>query len=114
MAVKHVLIVDDHVESLVALRAVLEEAGHQVETYRGAAEARKAIDPLLVEIAILDVRMPGISGPEFARELLNLNRAIQIIFVTAYPVPEELKDIPNSSVLTKPLNISALLEIVWK
>ncbi|HNQ03164.1 MAG TPA: sigma-54 dependent transcriptional regulator [Thiobacillaceae bacterium] len=63
-----VLIVDDEVRSLEALRRTLEE-DFQVFTATGAAEARALMQRQAIHILLTDQRMPEVSGVEFLRQV---------------------------------------------
>lgn len=64
-----ILLVDDHVDTVLTLAAILRDEGHQVET---CADARQAVDLARrhgPDVCILDLVMPGRSGFDIAREL---------------------------------------------
>ncbi|MGW6055513.1 PP2C family protein-serine/threonine phosphatase [Streptomyces sp. NPDC055189] len=66
-----ILVVDDHEPNRFALGSVLRRAGHQVleaASGREALEVLHGADPL-PDIAIVDVRLPGVSGFELARQI---------------------------------------------
>src|SRR5438067_9379412 len=64
-----VLIVDDDQAIVAAEREVLAEHGIPVREAHDGAEALRAIDIESPAMIVLDVQMPGIDGPTFAREL---------------------------------------------
>jgi DNA-binding LytR/AlgR family response regulator len=51
---------------------------------RSGAEALALIDELTPTIAFLDIRMPGLSGLDVARQLIDSESAPRIVFVTAF------------------------------
>jgi len=60
-----VLIVDDERETLMLLRAILQEAG--LEVIGEAADGSRAIEAVAAlgrDVVLMDVRMPGMSGLE--------------------------------------------------
>src|SRR5580658_9043114 len=61
---------------------------------------------------ILDIAMPGMSGPELRRELLRRGHDIPTIFITAHPDFASLPDMREGVVdcLMKPFSETALLE----
>lgn len=82
-----VLIVEDHPADLKLMGAVLRTSGHIVSewiTVEGVAAAIAADAP---DIILLDLRLPGISGVAFVRQLKGAapTRDIPIVAVTAYP-----------------------------
>jgi PAS domain S-box-containing protein len=82
-----VLIVDDHPETLVALRAVLEDAGHRVVAASSGEAALKAVLRETPSLIFLDVVMPIMSGFEVAELLRQRERSsrVPIVFLTGTP-----------------------------
>lgn len=81
-----VMVVDDEPLARERLRRLLDELP-MVETVEEAASGEQAL--LLqaqqpVEVILLDIRMPGISGLEAAQRLAQLPRPPVVIFTTAY------------------------------
>ena len=62
-------IVDDDPSVGASFRFVLEAVGYQVRTYESAAEFLDGDDPTREGCMLLDVRMPGLSGPELQTRL---------------------------------------------
>ena len=80
-----ILIVDDRVENLIALEAILEQLGQRIER---AASGEEALRHLLTKdyaVIVLDVQMPGLNGFETAQLIKSRERSkhIPIIFLTA-------------------------------
>jgi len=65
----HILLVDDHDESLVVLKRLLERCGHTVATARTYAEAMDAAERRRCDLLISDVGLPDRSGLELMQEL---------------------------------------------
>src|SRR5438093_12242974 len=64
-----VLIVDDDVETLAAERQLLAESGFRVVEAHDGAEALQVVQDDPPAVVVLDVQMPGMDGPSFARGL---------------------------------------------
>ena len=106
---KRVLVVDDNGNNLTLEKDLLEVAGFEVfvakDTFSGITIARKEKP----DVIIMDVRLPDMRGSEAAR-ILRQNKetsGIPIVFVTASVMAEgreEIKDIPNSGFIGKPIN----------
>jgi CheY-like chemotaxis protein len=65
----HILLVDDHDESLIVLKRLLERCGHTVATARTYAEAMDAAQRARCDLLISDVGLPDRSGLELMQEL---------------------------------------------
>lgn len=82
---KRLLVVDDEAHLLRALEALLAGEGFEVTTARSGAEAMVKLAQSVPDLIISDIRMPGISGYELARQLRDSSRTalVPIIFLTA-------------------------------
>ena len=65
----HILLVDDHAESLFVLARLLEKAGHAVHAACDFAGAMKAASQRRFDLLISDVGLPDRSGLELMQEL---------------------------------------------
>lgn len=79
-----ILVAEDEAIIRLDLVETLEEEGYEVvaETGRGD-EALRLVDEVSPDLAILDVRMPGLDGIEVAREIVA-NRAAGVLILTAF------------------------------
>jgi serine phosphatase RsbU (regulator of sigma subunit)/CheY-like chemotaxis protein/anti-sigma regulatory factor (Ser/Thr protein kinase) len=80
-----ILLVDDHRESLTALRAVLEPLGEPLVLAESGEQALRALLHIECSLILLDVRMAGMDGLQTARIIRSRpgTRHIPIIFMTA-------------------------------
>src|SRR5258708_20263706 len=79
-----VCVVDDDESIRESLPDLVREFGFAVEAF-ASAEAFLASDRLThTDCLILDMRMPGMSGPELQRELTRRRHSIPIVFITAH------------------------------
>src|SRR5579863_1005629 len=80
-----ILLVDDHRESLAALRAVLEPLGEPLVLAESGEQALRALLHIECSVILLDVRMAGLDGLQTARIIRSRpgTRHIPIIFMTA-------------------------------
>lgn len=65
----HILLVDDHDESLFVLARLLEKCGHSVKTAKDYGEAMAAAAGERFDLLISDVGLPDRSGLELMQEL---------------------------------------------
>jgi DNA-binding NtrC family response regulator len=86
------LIVDDDPDVREVLAAAVEDAGVcHVETASSAAEALTLLERGVIEAAIIDATMPGVSGLELARQTMALGIPTLIISGD----PKYLEDVPE-------------------
>ncbi len=77
-----VLVADDSREFAEMLRATLQEAGFEVVTAYSGPAAMAAMRDHVVDAAVLDVLMPGISGDAVADRLRQLKPGLPILLMT--------------------------------
>jgi FixJ family two-component response regulator len=80
-----VSIVDDDETVRSALDALVRSLGYESRTFASAEAFLEQGGADDTDCAILDVRMPGMSGPQLQARLIETGRSIPIVFITAYP-----------------------------
>ena len=90
-----VLIVDDEIDMRLLVRVVLESAKHGIEVVGEAVDGLDAFTvfetlspPAIPDVVVLDNRMPGPSGVEVARQMLDAEPEQHIILFSAFFTPE--------------------------
>lgn len=79
------------------------------ESYREALEATKRN----IDVAFLDIEMPGKSGMELAAELQRVNEQINIVFLTAFPqYALEAYQLLASAYLLKPVSLQEVQKVM--
>lgn len=110
-----IYIVDDDFAVRDSLALLLETAGFIAETFDCAEAFLARLDPDMAGCLILDVLMPGMSGPELQAELIQRQVGLPILFLSAYgDVPTTVQAIQAGAVdfLTKPVDSRHLLQRV--
>lgn len=108
-----VLIVDDDDDLLELEEAVLREHGIHVTTARNGAEALIAMQQDPPALIVLDIQMPGVDGPSFARELRQQLRHVPLVVLTAAADPRHEADRCNAEAyLAKPFDADELVRVV--
>jgi FixJ family two-component response regulator len=79
-----VTVIDDDESVRESLPDLLREFGYAVETFASSEEFLASGDLGATRCLILDVAMPGMSGPELHRELQRRGGAIPVVFITAH------------------------------
>jgi DNA-binding response OmpR family regulator len=108
-----VLVVDDDEATRLAERAVLTEDGFRVIEARDGAEAMRQIENDPPAIIVLDIQMPGVDGPSFARELRMTLKHVPLVILTGVDDPKHEADRCNAEAfLSKPFNAPELVKVV--
>lgn len=108
-----VLVVDDDEATRAAERAVLAEDGFRVIEARDGDEAMVAINSDPPALVVLDIQMPGLDGPSFARELRMALRRVPLVILTGADDPKHEADRCNAEAfLRKPFDAPELLKVV--
>ena|ERR1700735_2084179 len=105
-------VVDDDESVRESLPALLNEFGFDSKTFATAEEFLESGVADKIQCLILDIAMPGMSGPELRRELVKLGYSIPTIFISAHAEFASRPDMREGAVdcLTKPFSETALLE----
>lgn len=80
------LLVDDEADIIYVLKRALELKGFEVEAFSSSSRALEAFRPNAYDLAILDVRMPGLSGIHLYQKLLNVDPSLPACFLSAFEV----------------------------
>ena len=110
-----VFVVDNDPAVRRVIKRLLESVGLQVELFGSAEEFRRSERPNAASCLVLDIRLPGISGLDFQRELAETNVSIPIIFLTAHgDIPMAVRAMKAGAVefLTKPFRHQDLLDAI--
>ena len=109
-----VLLVDDNEELADNLVELLTNDETQVFAYHDAAEALAWGRTHAFDAALLDIRMPALSGVELMRLLRVGHPAARFVLMSAYTQDAELdpKQDVVAAVLTKPLNLQSLAQVL--
>ncbi len=107
------LVVDDDEATRSAERALLHDNGFRVVEARDGAEAMEMMQADPPALVVLDVQMPGVDGPSFARELRMALRHVPLVIVTGARDPRREADRCNAEAyLAKPYDSQVLLDVV--
>ncbi len=109
-----ILLVDDEELQLIRLTDEVKKV-LPIETiiysFLNPLEALSKVKSIKLDIAFLDIEMPGINGINLAKELKKINPTINIIFVTAYnSYALDAYKLHASGYLTKPVSASKIKE----
>lgn len=106
-------VVDDEASVRDALESMIKELGYQVRTFSTAEEVLTVYKKAKVspDVVITDVRMPGMSGVDLTRAILEIDPHAILIILTAYPsIPNAVESIRGGAAdfLAKPCRIEEM------
>jgi len=110
-----VFVIDDDPSVRSSLKFLISTVGLQVETFDSADTFLQRKPPDVDSCLVLDVRLRGLSGLDFQRELVARNIRIPIIFITAHgDIPMSVRAMKAGAVefLTKPFRDQDLLDAI--
>jgi len=90
---KHkVLVVDDNPDSVAIMRGILEGRGYDVAAAHSGTEALQFLKKETVDLVLLDIMMPGMSGMEVLQRIKDeaATGRLPVILVTAKTQDEDL------------------------
>ena len=106
-------VVDDDASFRTAIERRLKKAGYEVATYPSAQHLLNNLpNDSVPSCILLDVRIPGLSGPELQGRLSELGLTLPIVFLTGYAdIPTTVQAIKAGAddFLTKPVKSDQLL-----
>ena len=112
-----ILIADDDPDTVEGIRDLLEGRGYRVCVAHDGGEAVERIRGNGIDVLILDLRMPVLSGLEVYLDLKRTGHVLPTIIVTAYAKEEasalrQLRSLSVQGVLRKPFEPEDLIELV--
>jgi two-component system phosphate regulon response regulator OmpR len=80
---KHILVVDDDTRLRSLLQRYLREQGFQVSSVKGASDAESLLAYYKVDLMIVDIMMPEVTGIDFLQKIRSENNLTPVILLTA-------------------------------
>ncbi|MCK4224843.1 MAG: sigma-54-dependent Fis family transcriptional regulator [candidate division Zixibacteria bacterium] len=111
MALYRILIVDDEKSQREQLSGFLKKQGFNVTTAELGMEAISLCKDKSFEVALIDLKMPGMDGIELLKKLKESNPEIQVIMMTAYGSVDTAVDAMKLGAyhyVNKPINLEEL------
>ncbi len=117
MAQQHILIVEDEQHLAVGIKFNLESEGYRVTHVGDGVSALNVVhkDPVGIDLLILDLMLPGMSGYAVCETLREQNWDRPILILSARTLPEDRKrgfDVGTNQYMTKPFELDELISRV--
>jgi len=113
---KRIFVIDDDKEHAESLADILEMRGYEVDVaHSGEAALARARETPPFDMALMDVKLPGINGVETFLEFQRLHPQTRVMMMTGFSVGKlvaEAIDKGAEGVLHKPFSPQALLQFV--
>ncbi len=116
---ERVLVVDDERMLCDSLALLLERLGYRVSKRCDPVEALElfARDPMSFDVVLADLTMPGMTGVELARAMLDLRPRARILLMTGFNAitsADAVRELGIQAMVPKPVSIESLTTILRK
>ena len=109
-----ILIVDDKKENLYFLESLLKSFGYEVITSANGKNALEKLHTATYDLAVLDMKMPKMSGLELRKKIHEIQPKTKYIFMTGHGSAEDFYAASSKEgadcYLVKPVNIDTLIK----
>ncbi|MEJ2235769.1 MAG: sigma-54 dependent transcriptional regulator [Syntrophobacterales bacterium] len=118
MTKDRLLVVDDEVDMLRLLqRSIRQDLACEIDTAASATEALRLLETKNYDLALVDIRMPGMDGLELLERVKQINPWLTVVMMTAHGVVElAVKSIKKGAYdfITKPFDHEELIHLLRK
>ena len=112
-----IMIVDDDLNTCQSLTAALGKEGHQIFEAHSGKEALEKVRSQEVDLAVIDLMMPGMNGLEFFQTLKALHPEVVAIMISAQATVELAVSAIKSGIydfITKPFRLGEIKKVIAK
>lgn len=112
-----IMVVDDEKNIRTLFQVELEEMGHEVKTAASGEEAVREFDSDGIDLFVVDIRMPDMTGLELMERIREKDSQVPIIVCTALKALENDYTVWEANVaafLAKPVDLDDLKDAVNK
>lgn len=115
--IPHILVVEDELHLATGIKYNLEAEGYRVTTVKDGPSALRVVEEAHppVDLVILDLMLPGMSGYAVCESLRNLGNHLPILILSARTLSEDRTrgfDVGANQYMTKPFDLDELLSRV--
>jgi DNA-binding response OmpR family regulator len=113
------LVVDDEPDITLAFSIGLEDSGFEVDAFNDPLLALEAFkEKKSYDLALLDIKMPKMTGFELSKEIKKVNDKVKVCFATAFDIQKEEEEAMATTsnekpiIIRKPITIEDLVKRV--
>jgi DNA-binding response OmpR family regulator len=113
-----ILLVDDEPDLCTVYQIVLQDAGYECIPYTDSIKALKEYRPTYYDLILLDIKMPVLNGFELCKKIIELDKTVHIVFITASEDyyekfrSQHFPELGKINYIQKPIGNEELIQIV--
>lgn len=112
---RRILVVDDEKNVRFSVSQALRSDGHTVDEAGNGADGLARTESTRYDLILVDMRMPGMTGIDFLRELRRREPEMPAVVITAYGAPQQLVEAAELGAIDcirKPFSIQTIRGVV--
>jgi two-component system, NtrC family, response regulator HydG len=110
-----ILVVDDEPDICANLQDILSEFGYEVDTATSGPSALELVGKKAYDVALLDLKMPGMSGVELYKEIKRRSSGTVAVIISAYASTASAKEALEAGawrILSKPVDVAQVMQCI--
>ena len=110
----NILVAEDEADLREILKVTLEQEGYRAILVSDGDEAIKKIETKSFQMALIDIKMPGVSGKELVSKIKQINPLMPIVIITGSPDFKEEMSLKKQTYeyIYKPFRLNELVGVV--
>jgi len=110
----NILVAEDEADLRDILKVTLEQEGYRVILASDGDEAIKKTEKKSFQMALIDLKMPGVNGKELVFKIKQINPRVPIVIVTGSPDFKEEMNLRKQvyEYIYKPFRLNELVRVV--
>jgi len=115
---KRILVVDDEIDICIVYQIVLQDAGYECVSYTDSVKALQEFRSNYYDLILLDIKMPVLNGFELCKKIIELDKTVHIVFITASEEyyekfrSQHFPELGKINYIQKPIGNEELIQIV--
>ena len=115
---RRILLVDDEPDICMVYQMVLQDAGYECRSYTDPVKALQEFRVNYYDLILLDIKMPVLNGFELCKKIIELDKTVHIIFITASEAYYEkfrgqhFPELGKINYIQKPVDNDELVQLV--